>query len=234
MRAVASEVDPSKARVGSRPGARPARLRKSRLKSHLRALALESREKRALLATIPAALVGTNQIDISNSGGNQSSPSIAVNPVNSSQLVAVWTRLVPSLAPGPQVIAEGAVSNNGGTTWTPFSPATILIDPTSSATAPALYAQTTDASVDFDRNGNFYVVVSEHSADNSSGSLLLNKFSFGSGSPTKTINNEVLYAWTADQALKPIVAVDKNLATFTDGTFTQTDPSAGNVYVAWA
>src|SRR3954454_7567854 len=116
MRAVASEVETSKVRPGSRPRTRPVLLRKSRL----RALALENLETRALMATIPGAQV-TPPIDVSGSGGNESSPSIAINPANTSQLVGVWTRLAPGLAPGQTVVVEGAVSSNGGVSWTGFT-----------------------------------------------------------------------------------------------------------------
>src|SRR4051794_6094808 len=99
MRAVASEVEASKASVGLRPRVRSARLRKSKLRN----LALENLEARALLATIPAALV-TSPADVSGSGGNESSPSIAIDPTNTSHLVAVWTRNDPGLAPSPTVV----------------------------------------------------------------------------------------------------------------------------------
>jgi large repetitive protein len=228
MRAVASEIDTLKARAGSRPGNRSAKLRKTRL----RQMALEALETRALMATIPGAVV-TNQVDVSNSGGNQSSPSIAVDPTNPLNVVSVWTRIDPNLAPGPTVITEGAYSTNGGGSWTKFSPNSILTDPTSSATAPAPYAQTTDATVDFDRNGNFYVLVSEHTASNSAGSLVLNKFNLSSGTAAHVISDETVYNWSVDQAVKPTLAVDDNLATFTDGASTQTDLTAGDIYIAW-
>lgn len=233
MRADASENESPKSRPGSRGKGRPVGLRKL----WLRSVSLEALEPRTLMAVLPAALIAGRGI-VAGSGGNQSSPSIAVNPTDPEQLVAVWTRSDPALAPGPTVIAEGAVSNNGGGTWTPFNPAKVLIDPTSAANAPALFAQTTDASVDTDRNGNFYVVVSEHKADNTAGAILLNKFSFSSPS-SASIDDESVYAWTADQALKPTIAVDKNVATFSDvdgsgQRRTQTDPTAGSVYVAWA
>jgi subtilisin-like proprotein convertase family protein len=231
MRAVETEVEVPKARKRSRHRARFAPLHRSRLRS----LALEPLEARTLMATLPPAVV-TRTLDVSNSGGNQSSPSIAVNPTNPLQAVAVWTRLDPNLAPGPTEVTAGAYTNNGGASWSAvFNPATMLTDPTSSATAPTPFAAATDAAVDFDRNGNFYVLVSEHSAGNAAGVLLLNKYSLSSGTLSPPlINNEPLYSWTADQALKPMIAVDNNLPTFTDGTHTQTDPTAGGVYVAWA
>src|SRR5947209_8683470 len=97
MRAVESVIDTPKVRRGSRPGVRSAHLRRTRLRN----LALESLESRTLLATVPAAIV-TSTLDISNSGGNQSSPSIAVDPTNQNDLAAVWTRIDPNL-PFPTV-----------------------------------------------------------------------------------------------------------------------------------
>ena len=228
MRAVATEVEASSAGIGLRRKDRAAQLRKSRM----RRIILEGLETRTLMATIPGALV-TGQLDVSNAGGNQSSPSIAVDPINPQSLVAVWTRLDPALAPGPTTVVGGAYSSNGGTSWSTFTPANILTDPTSAPTAPTAFAQTTDATVDFDRNGNFFVLVSEHKADNSVGALVLNKYHLAGGAPSIVIANDTVYSWSVDQVVKPTLAVDNNVASFTDGSATQTDNSAGAVYIAW-
>ena len=230
MRAILPETETMKVHVGSRSGTRLKQLRKM----HLRSFSLEALEQRTLMATIPAALVA-GQVNISNSGGNQSSPSISVNPLNSQQLAAVWTRLDANLAPNPTVIVEGAFSNNGGASWTGFTPSAQVNDFTSTTVPPPLFAQATDASVDFDRNNNFYVVDSQHTADNTAGVLFLNKFNVSGGAPASVIANKAIYSWTGDQAIKPTLAVDKNVAFFSDGGGkTQTDLGAGNVYVAWA
>jgi hypothetical protein len=53
------------------------------------------------------------------------------------------------------------------------------------------------------------------------------------------LQNKEVYAWDgSDQAVSPTMAVDDNVASFGDvnslgQTVTQTDPGAGNVYVAW-
>jgi len=86
----------------------------------MRRMVMEGLEARTLLATIPGALV-TGQLDVSNAGGNQSSPSIVVDPTNPQNLVAVWTRLDANLAPGPTTVVGGAYSSNGATGW-PQSP----------------------------------------------------------------------------------------------------------------
>ena len=182
MRAVLTETTTTKVRVGSHFPTRSERLRKL----HLRSFSLEGLEQRTLMATIPAALVA-GQVNISNSGGNQSSPSIAVNPLNPLQLAAVWTRLDANLAPSPTVVVEGAYSNNGGVSWTSFTPSAQVADFTSTATPPPLFAQATDASVDFDRNNNFYVVDSQHTADNTGGVLFLNKFNDSGGAPARIV-----------------------------------------------
>src|SRR5260370_664545 len=77
MRAVETAVELPKARKRSRHQARSTPLHRSRLRS----LALEPLEARTLMATLPPAVV-TRTLDVSNSGGNQSSPSIAIDPVN--------------------------------------------------------------------------------------------------------------------------------------------------------
>ena len=222
----------------SRPRSQAALRREAARTATLRkyAYAVETLEQRELLAVIPAAQVSLQTNVASGFSGNMSSPSIAVNPLNANQVVSVWTQIDPNFAPGPTVRVEGAYSSNGGVTWTAFNPTTEKIDPTSSATAPALYAQTTDANVAFDRKGNFYVLSSQHGADNTTGELDLYKYSFGSSNASQS---SVVYAWSKNgQALKPTLAVDNNVASFSDKnsqnqTVTQTDPFTGAVYVAW-
>jgi len=234
MRAVAPEIAPSNARDASRSGPRSARLRRSRL----RVAALESLEPRTLLATIPAALVTFRQA-VAPSGGNQSSPSIAVDPTNVQNLAAVWTRFDPTLAPAQTERVEGAYSTNGGASWSSLPGGFgFETDPTSSATAPAPFPQESDASVAFDRRGNAYVLYSQHKNDNAVGELLLNKYSLSGGAASEALADSVVYAWNTNQALKPTLAVDTNAPTFTDtditgATRTQSDPTSGSVYVAW-
>src|SRR5436309_1066764 len=125
MRAVASEIDPSKARVGARPGARSARLRKTRLRN----LALESLEARELLATVPALVQDTTARTASlfspPGTGSVSNTSIAIDPAHPNKMVAVWQRNDPS-NPRPAaggtsvtvpVFVQAAYSTNGGVNW---------------------------------------------------------------------------------------------------------------------
>ncbi len=236
MRAVSPELDSPKVRVGSRPGSRSERLRKSRLRN----VALEWLESRQLLAALPTPTV-TAQVNVSNSNGtsNDSSPSIAIDPTNPQHMVSVWTHFDTSQQgnpPNPQTYVEGAYSTNGGTTWNAMGKVSATIgDFTSTATPQPVFAQGSDASVSFDRSGNFYILSSQHTADSSAGELLLEKYNLSAGGAlTQSVNNQRVYVWNGDGVLKPTMAVDNNLASFSDGGgTTQTDPTAGNMYIAW-
>ena len=120
----------------------------------------------------------------------------------------------------------------------------------------------TNPSVGFDRNGNFYVLESQHNTGNTSGAIVLEKYDFTTGTPTPVptsnsrapysfvpSNYNVLYQWvgTSDAAVYPTMLVDNNVASFTDPTTgnVQSDPYANvntnpnpgtfsDVYVAWA
>ncbi|MFO0907024.1 MAG: Ig-like domain-containing protein [Isosphaeraceae bacterium] len=242
MRSESSKVETAQSRTRFQIGARQASARKQKA----RRLMLESLEQRELLAVIPAATVSgqtapTQLFEPSNS--NNSSPSITVDPTNPNNLVAVWQTKYP--VPGGTFIGvDGAYSTDGGTNWNAFPGGwdSALPDPTLTA-APFVYTQATDGTVDMDRNGNVYVLVSQHNDANSSGVLLMNKFTLNNGTLTAAFTQKPIYAWTQDQALKPTLAVDRGVKTFTDTytdaagntvTSTQTDAAAGNVYVAWA
>src|SRR4051812_43029786 len=102
-------------------------------KARLRRLALETLEERALMAGLPAPLATGATVDISNPNnnltGNESAPSIAIDPANPQKMVAVWTRHDPGNLGGIngtsiQSVIRGAVSTNGGASWTSFSPET--------------------------------------------------------------------------------------------------------------
>src|SRR5262249_20406132 len=174
---------------------------------------------------------------------DESTPSITVDKNNPLKLAAVWTRNDPQITGPTHVFVEGATSSDGGQTWVPINSlgfAAILSDPTTSNPITT-FAQVTDASVAFDRNDNFYVLTSQHQGNNGTGSpnaLVLNKFNFTGATPIQVISNKIVYESTQDQALTPMLAVDDNIASFTDTDangqpYVQTDPFAGNVYVAW-
>src|SRR5262249_50713291 len=125
---------------------------------------------------------------------------------------------------------------DGGLSWTPLAMPANLIDPTSTPTSPQPFLQSTNASVGFDRSDNFYIVYSEHKADQSAGAIVLQKFSLSGGVETQLITNNVLYEWIVDSAINPVMTVDDNLPTFTDPTTgaVQNDPFSGDIYVTWS
>ena len=182
-------------------------------------------------------------------GAQEGSPVVAVDPLNPQKIVAVWVNndTADIRAPAPQVFLEGEYSVNGGQSWTAFNSVDfVLPDPnTTNPTVP--YLQVTNPSVSFDRNGNFYVLADQHNAALSSGALVLQKYSFTGDAPVAarlrqpsggSSTYKIIYQWlpSSDLAYEPTLAVDDNLASFTDPTTgqVQTDSSAGNVYVAWA
>src|SRR5438128_602283 len=82
-------------------------------------LGVEALEDRTLMSVLPTPIVdptAATHIDISGVGGNHSSPSVAIDPVNPQHLAAVWTRNDPSLGNVP-IVTEGAVSTTGGLSW---------------------------------------------------------------------------------------------------------------------
>jgi subtilisin-like proprotein convertase family protein len=225
---------------------------------------LEGMESRTLLSTSPAPSIvnGSSPINLSTIQGNgpnanQNSPVVAVDPVDPSKIVAVWVNNdTPdiSFTPFTQVFIEGDYSIDGGKNWNTFLSNTpngnepFLIDPASPPTSPYEYQQITDPSVGFDRNGNFYILMDEHSGNNGSGALVLQKYSFAAGSPIvqryklPTLNGasapyNIIKQWIGGNiAVAPTMAVDDNVASFTDPTTgeVQTDLNSGNIYVAWS
>jgi subtilisin-like proprotein convertase family protein len=237
MRSEPSEVGSSK---GNRARTRPAARREASRTAKRRRLALEGLEPRTLLATSPLPspiVVPNSQRDLSANGNiNESTPSIAVDKLNPNKVVAVWT---VNDTQAPQVFVTGSYSNNGGVSWNPLPALPILNDPTKTS-APFQFPQVTDASVAFDRNDNFYILDSQHQTGNAIGVLALSKFNFSGNAPTTTFLNNTAYQWISTNpndhfAIAPTLAVDDNVASFTDPTTgaVQTDTHAGNVYVAW-
>jgi hypothetical protein len=108
-----------------RSGSRlPAARKRSR-----RRVALEGLEPRTLLATLPAATI-LNRVDVSNGTGDESTPSIAINPANPQILAAAWVRNDPSRGGGNTVLVEAAFSTNGGASWSSLARPGIPPDPT--------------------------------------------------------------------------------------------------------
>ena len=211
---------------------------------------LEGLESRTLLSTIPAATATGVPINLSQSQGNsgvanESSPIVAVDPTDTQKIVAVWVNSDPNIpSPSPNVTIEGAYSTDGGQTWNNLvNPNTnqniasqTQFDPnTTNPTVP--YLQETNPTVGFDRSGNFYIFASYHNAGNTSGELVLEKLNYTGDTPRLTRVTNV-YQWVpaGDAAWEPTMAVDSNVASYTDPVTgaVQTDAHSGNVYVAWA
>jgi hypothetical protein len=246
MRPEAPEVQSSMGRL-RRPGSRPRPARKA----SRRRVALEGLEPRTLLAILPAASI-LGRVDVSNSGGDESTPSVAINPSNPQNLASVWVRNDPNRSGNNKVTVEGAVSANGGVTWSGFqaTPFT-LTDPT--ATNGQQIAQVSDASVAFDRAGNLYVLELQHTAGNNAGAVVLTRFNASGvpqGAPT------TVYSWNqtatnqskAKAVLQPILAVDdtqgftdpaggtqtRGATSATSGTPRPGSPSARAAIAPWA
>lgn len=214
---------------------------------------LEGLESRTLLATTPApATTGAPLQNLSAIVGNggkaqEDSPIVAVDPLDPNKVVTVWVNndTADIGAPGPQVFVEGEYSVNGGSSWATFQAGVVLGDPnTTNPTVP--YLQMTSPSLGFDRSGNFYVMVDEHNAGSSSGAIVLEKYNFTGDAPVAVRFHQpgggsaaynIVYQWLPadDLAFNPTMAVDDNIASFTDPTTgeVQTDTGAGNIYIAW-
>src|SRR5262249_38284344 len=107
------------------------------------------------------------------------------------------------------------------------------IDPaTLGGTNVNFYTQVTNPSVAFDGQGNVYVLTLQSSGP-ADGSVVLTKFDFTGGPPTKLFQREV-YQWLggADGATSPVLSVDAALTIPPAGV--PQDPHANNVYIAWA
>src|SRR5690242_4073775 len=104
--------------------------RKSTRNSVLRQITLEGLEPRTLLdATLPTPTVLSSPMNITGDEGNDSTPSIAVDPHNSNKLAAVWVRNDPKLAPGITIFVEMSVSGDAGGTWSAPTSIPILLNP---------------------------------------------------------------------------------------------------------
>ncbi len=241
MRRQPTEMRSQGTRIGSRDESRGALAKRSRL----RRLTLEALEARQLLATNPMSVV-TNQVAASASFAgtttNDSSPSIAVDPIDPSKLVAVFTDRNTSSGT-TLFIAQVTFSNDGGKTWSSsVAQPNLSGDPTSTTGARL---QDTAEGVGFDRNGNFFVGVLETNNSNA-GDVMVDKYSFSGSTPTPLVigswGNQSVYSW--DQAvtgnnLQPAVvnfsmAVDDNVSAYVDPSTNaaQSDPNSGAVFLA--
>jgi len=246
-RARSSEIRSRGRRLGSRLDSRLKKARKSRYYQ----IDLEGLESRTLLATIPAITATAGPVNLSNlstvtSSGNANSPTVAIDPYDSDKLFAVWGVDLSTLSPVPHTtaIVDGAYSNNGGTSWTPFGEASfpVLDAATIDATPPTAYTQVTDPSLGFDGHGNVYLLTMQTSGA-TDGALVLNKFNFSgpTPSPVALANGGIVDRWlgSTDGVNSAVLAVDSG--TYPNSSPTGTPPAgvpqdnfANNVYIAWA
>ena len=246
----ASDFSSRRLRGRIRPDARLKETRKTRFRRAL--VETEFLEHRTPPATIPAAIPTTaspiNRTGLTSvsSQGNANNPVVAIDPLDTSKMIAVWgvdlSPLVPSRTRMPS--SRGVLDQRGTNLDSDVRVWPGIARP-DSATAPTAYTQQTNPSVGFDRNGNFYVLESQHNAGNTSGAIILEKFNFSGAAPTTvTLSNSrppytpfgfgvpsnynVLYQWvtTSDAAVYPTLLVDNNVASFTDPTTNnvQSDP----------
>ena len=247
---------PNRARPADRSRTRPSR-RTPGHKSRLGDLALESLERRALMAVLPPVTV-TGQLNISGGSGNQVSPSVAIDPNNPQKLVSVWVDDNPANAMNngqTPVFIQGAFTINGGQSWTPLSGLnnTQIDFNRNQNGGPFFMPRVTDASVAFGPGDQFYVLSMLHNDADASGEVQLQKYDFAgvnatlktlapniSGKAPTPVTANPVYEWSGlNPAFKPTLAVDANRSSFNDTNsagqaYDQADPFVGNVYVAWS
>jgi subtilisin-like proprotein convertase family protein len=212
---------------------------------------VEGLEDRRLMSVLPPAVVSNSRGLFNNSlnpltvgqGPGGFSPQVVVDPVDPTKLVAVFDGTPPEFSPCAIIgrYLQVAYSTNGGETWSSAGQITNITDPRNAPfdTAGCGYPHSDSAGVTFDRQHNFYTIVSENDNNPTTGegAIVLQKFNFSGSAPTQTISNNVLYKWDGyDAALNPVIAVDNNLPSYTDPTtgLTQVDTMVGKaVYVAW-
>src|SRR5262249_6406662 len=149
-------------------------------------------------------LAGTTNPQRDQGVGNETQPTIVIDPQNSQNMVSVFTRnqtggdssffAEPNTNTGPQVpiYVRASYSTNGRVTWnavrlpnqgrTDFSQ-----DQTS---GPKFFAQITDPSVAFDGQHNFYITYEAHTPTFNAGEILLQKYDFSGTAPTRTITDK--------------------------------------------
>src|SRR5262249_34927204 len=134
-------------------------------------------------------------------------------------------KLVEVQATGTAIV--GNYSTDGGTTWKNFAIPGNLTDPTTNAA----FTTDTNPTVAIDRAENVYIAYVETNATASAaGALVFQRYTFTTlTAPTAVAaeRNTVIQRWVgADPVQNPVVAVDNNLTSYTDGTETQTDTMA--------
>ena len=148
-----------------------------------KSLLLETLEDRTLFAVLPAPVV-SNQVAL---GGSGIDAQVVIDPLNPSKLVA-------SASSGSGVLIW--YSTNAGSSWN--GPSTIMdVGDPSTFNAPSgaesPFAQNEHANLAFDRLENFYVVSAQHNANDTSGAIVLDKWNFSGGAPSRVGSQQVIY-----------------------------------------
>jgi subtilisin-like proprotein convertase family protein len=206
-----------------RPNSRPRGSTFRRADELRRRPGVESLEERTLPAVLPSALVSNPAtIQVPGNGGyNQLtgfSPDVAVDPLHATWLVEVHTN-------GSKLFAS--YSEDGGQTWTGLinlagnNTQNNLNDPTTNAP----YAVLTNPTVAIDRAQNIYITDVEHNALlTTAGALVGQRWFFtNGGGVSQAVAPSIIYQWVGaagpgDPIENPVVAVDNNVASFTDTT----------------
>jgi subtilisin-like proprotein convertase family protein len=232
-------------RVLSHEGSR----RSEAKRSQLRRLALEGLEARTLMATAPLPIVsGQTQLTTQTSAtqSDDSSPWVAVDPVNPLKMVMAFTHRDPSNGTLTPITAGARFTVDGGQTWSTLGLPGNKTDISLTTGVPYTQGFAQGAGIGLDGSGNqfIYIGVLENDNGNTSGAVLVEKFNFNSNAPSFLAETAVRQWNRSDSAvtnaaLEPAVenfslAVDGGVASFTDprSGVTQLDPNAGDVYVA--
>ncbi len=221
-----------------------------------RRIDVEGLESRTLLATIPAPAItqinGTpvGPTDLTGLGnvttdGDASSPTVAVDPYDSQKVFAAWvldgSQIVPAITIPPTAVAEGAFSNDGGTSWNGVGlVSNPILDPLTVNSTGVAYVQAIDPTIGWDAKGDVYVL-STQSSSAADGALILQEWNFSGTSPiaVNLPNNGIIYQWVtgSDAATSPTLSVDYGThpsSVTTPPAGIPNDPFVNNVYVAWA
>jgi hypothetical protein len=138
----------------------------------------EHLEDRTLMSVLPQPIV-LGQTDISQLLGNETTPTVAVDPLNPQKLVAAFEfspTNIPTTPHGDKdqtAFVEAAFSTDGGQNWVLFFDQHFnLSDATETPSQgdPGNTLEMADSpSVAIDRAGGVYLVYAEHTPDNAAG-----------------------------------------------------------------
>jgi len=193
-----------------------------------------------------------------NQQADFAAPIVAANPLNPNQQVLIsQARRVGDSA----LRLSARFTTDAGLNWSNIGDFGGAMRDHSGADAGVVFTNASQPSITFGRDGIVYVAYLQHTTNRSAGAIVVESFLFGAGGPTirpnvqslpgfntfvngGTINQNVIYRWsnTQDAALNPVIAVDNNLATYTDAdtgaTIRDTLVNANTgrpkaIYLAW-